>query len=77
MTGLRGNPLHWGRQGTGNTRSYRVLSQEVRELELSGGVRSLPQEPWWNADRRARPQAEGRRKPLFRGATRAPLACGT
>jgi hypothetical protein len=28
-------------------------SQEARELELSGGVRSLPQVPWWNADRRA------------------------
>ena len=23
-------------------------------LELSGGVRSLPQAPWWNAGRRAR-----------------------
>jgi hypothetical protein len=26
----------------------------VRELELSGGVRSPPQAQWWNADRRAR-----------------------
>ena len=30
-------------------------SQEVAWLELSGGVRSLPQVPWWNAERRARP----------------------
>jgi hypothetical protein len=59
MTGLRGNPLHRGRPGTGNARPYLVPSREARELELSGGVRSLPQVPWWNADRRARPQAEG------------------
>ena len=33
-------------------------SQEVAWLELSGGVRSLPQVPWRNAERRARlPQA--------------------
>jgi hypothetical protein len=44
-------------------------SQEVR-LELSGGVSSLPQVPRWNAGRRARPTAEGRRKPPFRGASR-------
>ncbi len=30
-------------------------SQEVAWLELSGGVRSLPQVPWWNAERRAAP----------------------
>ena len=29
-------------------------SQEVAWLKLSGGVRSLPQVPWWNAERRAR-----------------------
>ena len=34
------------------------------------------EEPWWNAGRRARPKAEGRRKPSFRGAT-APVWCGT
>jgi hypothetical protein len=38
----------------GNAHPYLVPSQEARELELSGGVRSLPQVPWWNADRRAR-----------------------
>jgi hypothetical protein len=32
-------------------------SQEVAWLELSGGVRSLPQVPWWNAERRARRKA--------------------
>ena len=68
-------PAALGRPGVGNTRSYLVPSQEVRELELSGGVRSLPQVPWWNAGRRARPRAEGRRKPPFRGAPRTPLAC--
>jgi hypothetical protein len=41
-------------------------SQEVAWLELSGGVRSLPQVPWWNAERRARlarraPRREARR----------------
>ena len=30
-------------------------SWEVAWLELSGGVRSLPQVPWWNAERRAAP----------------------
>jgi hypothetical protein len=32
-------------------------SQEVAWLKLSGGVRSLPQVPWWNAARRARRKA--------------------
>jgi len=65
-TGLRViPPAALGRQGAGNTRSYLVPSQEARELELSGGVRSRPQEPWWNAGRRARPIAEGRRKPPY------------
>ncbi len=49
-----GQPAALGRPGTGNARPYLVPSQEARELELSGGVRSLPQVPWWNADRRAR-----------------------
>ena len=56
----------------GNTHPYLVPSQEVRELELSGGVRSLPQVPWWNAGRRARPKRRG-------GASRlsvAPLRAG-
>ncbi len=30
-------------------------SQEVAWLKLSGGVRSRPQVPWWNAERRACP----------------------
>jgi hypothetical protein len=30
-------------------------SQEVAWLKLSGGVRSLPQVPWWDAERRAAP----------------------
>jgi hypothetical protein len=33
-------------------------SQEVAWLKLSGGVRSLPQVPWWDAERRA-PSDEG------------------
>ncbi len=33
------------------------LSWEVAWLKLSGGVRSLPQVPWWNAERRARRKA--------------------
>jgi hypothetical protein len=47
-------PAALGRQGADNTRSSVVPSQEARELELSGGVRSLPQVPWWDAERRAR-----------------------
>ena len=65
-TGLRAtSPAVLGRPGVGNAHPYLVPSQEARELELSGGVRSLPQVPWWNAGRRARPKAEGRRKPLY------------
>jgi hypothetical protein len=37
-------------------------SQEVAWLKLSGGVRSLPQVPWWNAERRARRKARAARK---------------
>ncbi len=49
------------------------LSWEVAWLKLSGGVRSLPQVPWWNAERRARPlptlpRKRGREE---RGARRA------
>ena len=55
-TGLRViPPAAPGRPGADNTRSSVVPSRKARELELSGGVRSLPQAPWWNADRRARP----------------------
>ncbi len=50
----RVKPAALGRPGAGNARSYLVPPQEARELELSGGVWSLPQVPWWNADRRAR-----------------------
>src|SRR6202034_4050262 len=52
--GLRLPPLHWRWQGPGNTRSCVAPSQEVRELGLSCGVRSLQQVPWWDAERRAR-----------------------
>ncbi len=46
MTGLRAtSPAALGRPGVGNAHPYLVPSQEVRELELSGGVRSLPQVP--------------------------------
>ena len=60
----------------GNARSSVVPSQEVRELELSGGVRSLPQVPWWNAGRRARPKRKGGASRLLRGAPCTPFACG-
>jgi len=40
------------------------------------GRESLWREPWWNADRRARPQAEGGASRPFRGATRTRW-CGT
>ena len=45
MTGLRGNPLHWGGRGRITPVPQWSRPQEVRELELSGGVRSLPQVP--------------------------------
>ena len=74
-TGLRAtSPAVLGRPGVGNTHPYLVPSQEVRELELSGGVRSLPQVPWWNAGRRARPKRKGGASRLLRGAPCAPLA---
>jgi len=52
-----------GLAGAANGRLL-AWSQEVR-LKLSGGVGSPPQEPRWNAGRRARPTADGRRKPPF------------
>ena len=60
----------------GNTHPYLVPSQEVRELELSGGVRSLPQVPWWNAGRRPRPKRKGGASRLLRGAPGTPYVCG-
>ncbi len=42
-----------GQAGAGHARLF-ATSQEAR-LELSGGVGSLPQEPRWNAGRRAAP----------------------
>ena len=57
-----------GQEGAGNAREKGArsfepsgsraptVSREARKLKLSGGVRSLPRAPWWNADRRARPQ---------------------
>ena len=67
-------PAALGRPGVGNAHPYLVPSQEARELELSGGVRSLPQVPWWNAGRRARPKRKGGASRLLRGAPCAPLA---
>ena len=69
-------PAALGRPGVGNTRSSVVPSQEVRELELSGGVRSLPQVPRWNAGRRARPKRKGGASRLLRGAPRTLLRAG-
>src|SRR5271155_6152676 len=37
---------------------------------------SLWREPWWNAGRRARPTAEGRRKPLSPWRAPRAAACG-
>jgi len=37
-------------------------------LELSGGVRSPKREPWWNADRRAAPEAQADGNIGLRGA---------
>ena len=68
--------LYWRRQGAGNARSSVAPSQEVRELKLSGGVRSLPQVPRWNAARRARPQRAHRASGLTRGARRARSVSG-
>ncbi len=47
----------------GNAHPYLVPSQEARELELSGGVRSLPQVPLVERRQASAPEAEGRRKP--------------
>jgi hypothetical protein len=52
MTGLRLDC--WTGTGNGGLTTAEVTSQEAR-LELNGGVGSLPQEPRWNAGRRARP----------------------
>jgi hypothetical protein len=68
--------LHWRRQGAGNARSSVAPSQEVRELKLSGGVRSLPQVPRWSAERRARPKRAVRLKRIGRGARRARSVSG-
>jgi hypothetical protein len=46
-------------------------------LELSGGVGSLPQEPWWNADRRARRNARSRATDGLRRLRKLVCACGT
>jgi hypothetical protein len=58
--------------GTAGRPLKRVPSQEARELELSGGVRSQPQVPEWNAGRRARPKRKGGANRLLRGAPCAP-----
>jgi len=53
MTGLRGNPLHWDGRGRVTPAPIEFRPRK-RVLELSCGVRSLQQVPWWDADRRAR-----------------------
>src|SRR5208282_1339236 len=53
MTGLRGNPLHWDGRGR-VTPAPTEFRPRKRVLELSCGVRSPQQVPWWNAGRRAR-----------------------
>ena len=53
----------------------RAPSQEERELELSGGVRSLPQVPRWNAGRRA-PSVCSRKPGVFGGGA-APVWRGS
>jgi hypothetical protein len=46
-----------------NAHPYLVPPQEARELELSGGVRSLPQVPLVERRQASAPEAEGRREP--------------
>ncbi len=67
-----------GQEGAGNAREKGArpfepsgpraptVSREVRKLKLSGGVRSRPQAPWWNADRRARPHGRVPRREVRR-----------
>ena len=43
-------------------RALRTSPRKSRGSRLSGGVRSLPQVPWWNAERRARRKARAARK---------------
>jgi hypothetical protein len=82
MTGLRLMSLDWDRKervtpaknvhGLSNHRDRALRpSPRKRVLELSGGVRSLPQAPWWNADRRAR---DASREPRPYGAEEGPNA---
>ena len=57
MTGARGASLDWDRR-------WRVMPVQTASQEAWPGLRlrrrkSLWREPWWNAGRRARPQAEG------------------
>ncbi len=46
MTGLRGNPLHWGGRER-VTPAPTEFRPRKRVLELSCGVCSLQQVPWW------------------------------
>ena len=76
MTGLRAtSPAVLGGPGTGNAHPYLVPSQEARELELSGGVRSLPQVPLVERRQASAPDSgRGGASRIFRGAPCAPLA---
>jgi hypothetical protein len=61
----------------GNAHPYLVPSQEVRELELSGGVRSLPQVPLVERRQASAPDSgKGGASRRLRGAPRAPLRAG-
>ena len=72
-TGLRPRSLDWDR-GRRITPAA-IASQEVR-LELSGGVGSPQQAPWWNADRRARPLAGSPSRERDGGAPDPPPQAG-
>ena len=69
------SPAVLGGPGTGNAHPYLVPSQEARELELSGGVRSLPQVPLVERRQASAPDSgRGGASRIFRGAPCAPLA---
>ena len=64
-TGMRGASLELGSALAAMSAAFfGAASQEAWPDAEPWGRKSLWQKPWWNADRRARPQAEGRRKPI-------------
>ena len=78
MTGLRAHrPLYWEGRGRVTPIPTVVPSQEARELELSGGVRSLPQVPLVERRQASAPDSgRAAQAAVFRGAPCAPLAYG-